>query len=185
VRSPVVNLFRFQGASSQNQSKYNIHAPDNVYPSRFHGNWLIFGTGRATVDGHANFLEEPFPGARARYTVANVPLSALDPEIRQLNISVSGRRLSSNGLIEYSPKITRFEVDNVGITDVGVGYAHLPSTQQKEAQRIEETGEQIEKRNNRLAVDIKGREVDTTKSVFAIPIRPPTPTIGFSLLTPI
>jgi len=145
----------------------NIHAPDNVYPSRFHGNCLIFGTGRATVDGHANFLEEPFPGARARYTVANVPLSAIDPEIRQLNITVSGGRLSSNGVIEYSPKITRIVVDNVGITDVGVGYVHLPSTQQKEAQRIKETGEQIEKENNRPRVDIKVREFDITKSVFA------------------
>jgi hypothetical protein len=145
----------------------NIHAPDNVYPSRFHGNWSMFGTGRATVDGHANFLEEPFPGARARYTVANVPLSALDPEIRQLNISVSGGRLSSNGLIEYSPMITRVLVDNVGIAEVGVGYFHLPSTQQKEARRVKETGEQIEKQNNRAAVDIKVRELFITKSVFA------------------
>jgi hypothetical protein len=144
----------------------NIHAPDNVYPSRFHGNWLMFGAGRATVDGHANFLEEPFPGARARYTMANVPLSAFDPEIRQLNISVSGGRLSSDGLIEYSPMITRVLVDNVGISDVGVSYLHLPNTQQKEAERVKETGEQIEKQNNRPAVDIKVRELAVTKSVF-------------------
>jgi hypothetical protein len=144
----------------------NIHAPDNVYPSRFHGNWLMFGTGRATVDGHANFLEEPFPAARARYTVANVPLSVFDPEIRQLNISVSGGRLSSNGLIEYSPMITRVLIDNVGIADVGVGYLHLPSTQQREAQRVKETGKEIETQNNRPAVDIKVRELDITKSVF-------------------
>src|SRR5216684_1220914 len=52
----------------------NIHAPNNVYPSKFHANLLIFGTGRATIAGHANFLEEPFPGARAQYTIANVPL---------------------------------------------------------------------------------------------------------------
>jgi hypothetical protein len=43
----------------------NIHAPDNAYPSRFHASLVIFDTGHATVDGHANFLEGPFPGARA------------------------------------------------------------------------------------------------------------------------
>src|SRR5258708_1219022 len=66
----------------------NIHAPENDYPSRFHANLVIFETGRATIDGHANFLEEPFPGARAKYTLENVPLSAFDPEIRQVNLAL-------------------------------------------------------------------------------------------------
>ena len=35
----------------------NIEAPENDYPSRFHANLVIFETGRATIDGHANFLE--------------------------------------------------------------------------------------------------------------------------------
>jgi hypothetical protein len=111
----------------------NIHAPENVYPSRFHANLVIFGTGRATIDGHANFLEEPFPGARAQYTIANVPLSAFDPEIRQINIAVSRGRLSSNGLLEYSPKVTRVDVEKATIDAVGIGYVHAPATQQAEA----------------------------------------------------
>jgi hypothetical protein len=145
----------------------NIHAPDTVYPSRFHANLLIFGTGRATVDGHANFLEEPFPGARARYTVANVPMSGFDPAIRQINISVSGGRLASNGLIEHSPRITRVVIDNVGITDVVVGYVHSPATQKQEVQRVKESGKQIEKQNNRSAVDIQVHEFNIKRSAFA------------------
>src|SRR6266436_148068 len=54
----------------------NIHAPNNAYPSKFHANLVIFGTGRATIDGHANYLEEPFPGARTQFSIENVPLSA-------------------------------------------------------------------------------------------------------------
>src|SRR5216683_8253827 len=114
----------------------NIHAPNNVYPSRFHASLVIFGTGRATIDGHANFLEEPFPGARAQYTIANVPLSAFDPEIRQINIAVSGGRLASSGLLEYSPKVTRVDIDNATIDGVDVGYVHSLATQQAEAQRV-------------------------------------------------
>ena len=144
----------------------NIHAPENVYPSRFHANLVIFGTGRATIDGHANFLEEPFPGARAQYTIANVPLSTFDPEIRQINIAVSGGRLSSNGLLEYSPKVTRVDVDNATIDGVGIGYVHAPATQQAEAQRVKETGKQIKKQNNRPAVHISVRELDITHSNF-------------------
>jgi len=145
----------------------NIHAPENAYPSRFHANLVIFGTGRATIDGHANYLEEPFPGARAQYTIANVPLSAFDPEIRQINIDVSGGRLSSNGLLEYSPKITRVDVDNATIDEVNVGYFHSPATKQAEAQRVKDTGKQIEKQNNRQAVDITVRDFDITHSNFS------------------
>jgi len=145
----------------------NIHAHNNVYPSRFHANLVIFDTGRATIDGHANYLEEPFPGARAQYTIANVPLSAFDPEIRQINIAVSGGRLSSSGLLEYSPKVTRVQVDNATIDGVALGYLHAPSTQQAETRRIKETGKQIEKQNNRPAVDISVAEFDITHSNFS------------------
>jgi hypothetical protein len=145
----------------------NIHAPDNDYPSRFHANLVIFGTGHATIDGHANFLEEPFPGARAKYTISNVPLSAFDPEIRQINIDVSGGRLSSNGLLEYSPKITRVDVDNATIDAVNIGYVHSPETKDAEAKRVKETGKAIEKENNRAAVDIAVSELDITHSNFA------------------
>jgi len=144
----------------------NIHAPDNAYPSRFHATVVIFDTGHATVDGHANFLEEPFPGARAQYTITNVPLSAFDPEIRQINISVHGGRLASDGLLEYSPKVTRVDVNSATLANVGVGYIHSPGTQKQEAQRVKETGQQIEKQNNRPTVDISVREFDVHHGDF-------------------
>ena len=144
----------------------NIHAPENTYPSRFHAKLVIFGTGRADIDGHANFLEEPFPGARAQYTIANVPLSAFDPEIRQMNIEVTGGRLSSAGLLEYSPKITRVDVDNATIDAVNIGYVHSPATKKAEAQRVKTTGKEIEKQNNRPAVDITVTEFDINHSNF-------------------
>jgi hypothetical protein len=153
----------------------NIHAPDNAYPSRFHANLVIFDTGRATIDGHANFLEEPFPGARATYNITNVPLSAFDPEIRQINIDVSGGRLASDGLLEYSPKVTRVDVNNATIAGVAVGYIHSPATQKQEAQRVKETGKAIEKQNNRPAVDISVREFDINQSNFTYTDQTSTP----------
>jgi hypothetical protein len=145
----------------------NIHAADNAYPSRFHASLGVFGSGRASIDGHANFLEQPFPGARAQYTISNVPLSAFDPEIRQVNLAVIGGRLASNGLLEYSPKITRVDVNKASISDVAIGYTHSPATEKQEAQRVKETGEQVEKQNNRSAVDISVREFDITQSDFS------------------
>ncbi len=145
----------------------NIHAPNNAYPSKLHANLVIFDTGRATIDGHANYLEEPFPGARVQYTIENVPLSAFDPQIRQINIAVEGGRLSSNGLLEHSPKITRVQVANATIDRVALGYLHAPATQDAEARRVKETGKLIEKENNRPSVDISVNELDVTHSSFS------------------
>ncbi|MBV8358694.1 MAG: DUF748 domain-containing protein [Deltaproteobacteria bacterium] len=154
----------------------NIHAPNNTYPSKLHANLVIFGKGRATIDGHANYLEQPFPGARVQFTIENVPLSAFNPEIRQINIGVSGGRLSSNGLLEYSPKVTRVQVDNATIDGVGIQYVHAPATQHAEAQRAKETGNQIEKQNNRPAVDVQVREFDLTHSNFSYTDKTKDPT---------
>jgi hypothetical protein len=145
----------------------NIHEPENDYPSRFHARLVIFDQGRAIVDGHANFLEEPFPGARAKYTISNVPLNAFDPEIRQLNISVTGGHLSSDGLLEYSPKITRVDVNDASVQDIGVDYVHLRQTQKQEAQRVKEAGKAVEAQNNRPAVVLTVREFDIGHSNFA------------------
>lgn len=145
----------------------NIHAPQNDYPSRFHARLVIFGEGRAIVDGHANFLEEPFPGARAKYTIANVPLSAFEPEIRALNLDVTGGHLSSDGLLEYSPKITRVDVNAASVQGIDVDYVHLAQTQKQEAQRIKTAGKAVEEQNNRPAVDISVREFDIGHSNFA------------------
>jgi hypothetical protein len=154
----------------------NIHAPNNAYPSKLHANLVIFGKGRATIDGHANYLEQPFPGARTQFKIENVPLSAFDPEIRQINIRVSGGRLSSDGLLEYSPKLTRVQVDNATIDGVRIQYVHTPETQHAEVQRANETDKQIEKENNRPAVDIQVREFDLTHSNFSYTDKTKDPT---------
>ena len=164
IQDAVSPPLRLTGLDFTADNIRNIHASGNAYPSRFHTTMTIFNTGRATVDGHANFLEEPFPGARAQYRISNVPLSAFDPEIRQINVTVHGGRMDSDGLLEYSPKVSRVDVNNATITDVDVGYTHSLATQKQEAQRVNETGQQIERQNNRSAVYITVRELEVKHS---------------------
>lgn len=162
--SPPLHLTKLNFASDNIR---NIHLPNNDYPSLLHATLVIFGTGRATIDGYANYLEKPFPGVRIHFTLENVPLSAFDPEIRQINIAVSGGRLFGSGLAEYSPKITRVKIDDMKLEGVGVNYVHTPETQQAEARRVKAAGQQVEKQNNRPAVDISMRELDITHGNFS------------------
>ena len=146
---------------------------------------MIFGTGRTTIDGDANYLEEPFPGARARFTIADVPLSAFDPEIRQINVAVSGGRLSgaawSTLAQDHEGRGRGRDLSSTGLTS---NYVHSPATQQAEARRVEATGRQIEKQNNRAAVDINVREFDITHSNFAFTDQTSDPNYRCSSPTP-
>jgi len=62
----------------------NVRLPDKVYPSSFHMETDIFGIGRGVVDGKANFLAEPYPGASAGFKMENVPLDYFAPIVSRL-----------------------------------------------------------------------------------------------------
>jgi len=52
----------------------NVHLRDRVYPSSFHLDTAIFGTGHGSIDGDANFLAEPLSGIKGRLKLEKVPI---------------------------------------------------------------------------------------------------------------
>ena len=68
----------------------NIHLPDQVYPSSFHLDTAIFGTGHGSIDGDANFLAEPYPGIKGRLKLEKVPIDYFNTVIARSNLSIHG-----------------------------------------------------------------------------------------------
>ena len=52
---------------------------------------MVFDTGRAALDGHADFLSVPYPGVHAFYKVQNIPLDRLRPFGERANLTLTGR----------------------------------------------------------------------------------------------
>ena len=50
----------------------NIHSRNRIYPSPVHAEGIIFEKGRGVVDGHADFLAEPYAGVHVLYNVQKV-----------------------------------------------------------------------------------------------------------------
>jgi hypothetical protein len=105
----------------------NIVSPSRTYPSSVSMSAVAFGAGKITVEGHANFLSEPFPGIDVNYQLHNVPLSALTPASHHVNLDISGGTLNCHGTLEYSPKIELVEVAGGSLEDLNVDYVHHPS----------------------------------------------------------
>ncbi len=145
----------------------SIQAPNNPYPSWFRASMTIFDRGKMSLQGSANYLMKPFPGMETRYTVTDVPMDALTTASRHINVAILGGIFSSDGFIEYSPRVTNVDVHNVSIDAINATYSHLPETTKAEAKRINVAGKAVEKETNRRAVNIHIRELEIRRSRLA------------------
>jgi uncharacterized protein DUF748 len=106
----------------------NIRSRDRVYPSAIHSDGVIFDTGRGVLNGHADFLAEPYPGFKAVYRVEKVPLDRLRPIGARTNLIVEGGILSSHGDFEYGPRHRDVHVADVTVQKLRLDYIHTPAT---------------------------------------------------------
>lgn len=115
----------------------NIRSPERVYPSPIHAEGIIFDTGRAEIDGHANFLAQPHPGVNSLFTLERVPLDYFRPMLSRANLSVRNGFLTSNGRVEYAPKFKVAHVEDLTIDRVRLDYIHTARTAAAEERRAD------------------------------------------------
>lgn len=116
----------------------NIQSQDRIYPSTVHGDGVVFDTGRAVLDGNADFLAQPYPGVHAFYRVSNVPLDQLRPLSAKANLSLKGGSLASNGEFEYGPRHKEVRIAEVSARGLDLDYLHATATAAAEKAREKE-----------------------------------------------
>jgi Domain of Unknown Function (DUF748) len=160
----------------------NLHYQANQYPSPIQIRAIVFGMGSLEADGKANFLAEPYPGMLVNYRVSDLPLSALTPAAVNVNLTVEGGVLASQGVLEYSPSIARVEVDDARLDKIDVTYLHTPETDTREKENVQTAGHTIEKENNRPAVVIMIKRFEVRDSAFAYEDKEKNPNFKLTLL---
>jgi hypothetical protein len=106
----------------------NIHSRAHDYPSPFHAEGVVFDRGRAVLDGHADFLSEPYPGIHTMYDLRDVPLDRFRPIVERSNLVVNGGTLSSSGEIEYAPKTELVDVHDLLLQGLKLDVVHSTAT---------------------------------------------------------
>jgi len=129
----------------------NIHSRPGVYPSPVHTEGIVFDTGRAVADGHADFLAEPYPGVHAVYSALGIPLDRLRPLISRANLSLQGGVLASKGEFELSPRHNQVRVDDLTIRGLRLDYLHSTATLEAEKTRAEAAKAAVTREVNRQA----------------------------------
>jgi hypothetical protein len=131
----------------------NIRSTPGFYPSPVHTEGVIFETGRGVLDGHADFLAEPYPGIHALYQVEKVPLDRLRSIVARANLKVSGGVLASRGEFELGPKHREVRVDDVTVGGLRLDYLHSPATAAAEEARGRKVAEAA--KDQRPAVPVR------------------------------
>ncbi|HEV8609897.1 MAG TPA: DUF748 domain-containing protein [Thermoanaerobaculia bacterium] len=114
----------------------NIRSRERVYPSPVHAEGVVFGTGRAEFDGHANFLAQPHFGFNTLFTLDQVPLDYFRPILQRANMSIRDGFLSSHGRVEYAPTIKVAHVEDVVIDRVRFDYIHSAPRATESAMKV-------------------------------------------------
>jgi len=143
----------------QAENVRNIRLPDQVYPSTFHLDTAIFGTGHGTVDGAANFLAEPYPGAKARFALEKIPIDYFQPVIARSNLAIHGGVLRASGDTEYAPKVKIAHLKELNIQGMVIDYLHSPQTAGAEKKRAAVVGKTAREVSNKPGIQIRADDV--------------------------
>lgn len=100
----------------------NIHSKDRTYPSPIEASAVVFRTGKADIQGDADFLAVPYTGVKGRFRLAEIPLDALGPLGKHWNVLVSGGTMTTGGEVEFAPKVRNLLLSDLRIAGVRVGY---------------------------------------------------------------
>jgi Domain of Unknown Function (DUF748) len=144
----------------------NVFSPNDPYPSPIAVKAIVFNTGQAAIRGKANFLAKPEPSVLADFHLDHVPLTALDPAVRRINLNVTGGYLSTDGTFEYSSKIERVDVHLITCDHVNIEYVHQASTAQAEAQRAEMVKKAALHANNAPGLLLQVRQAEIADGTF-------------------
>lgn len=101
----------------------NVKSKPAVYPSPIHAEATLFGSGRGVLDGHANFLAEPYPGFHALFRLDAVPLDALSLPVRShTSFVLAGGILAASGDLETSPAVRNLRLSKLSLSGVKLDY---------------------------------------------------------------
>jgi hypothetical protein len=167
IDSDPTKPIKFQHLNFVADNIRNIHLPEHRYPSTFHLDSVVFDTGHANLNGHANFLAEPLPSVLTRYRIDRVPLDPLDPPIKRVNLRVKDGVLSSEGVLEYSTDRKRAEAKQIQIDGVHVTYVHTPQTASAESSRFKTIKQTAARASNAPGLLLEVHELQLNKSIVA------------------
>jgi hypothetical protein len=117
----------------------NVHSRDQHYPSELFLDGILFDSGRIRIDGHADFLAEPYIGVKADLAMEDVPLGSLIPVTALFNVQLTRGVMSARGSVEYAPTVKIVKLKRLTVDELHLDYVHAKQTKNAETARAKAT----------------------------------------------
>jgi len=129
---------QFTGISMDARNIHNMAVARGVYPSPVTLDGVLFGTGKVQFSGAADFLREPYFGARGELRLERIPLDRLEPFGQEFQLKSTGGYLSVSGSLESNPELKMAHLAKVLIEGLRVDYIASDATKAVAAEHAEE-----------------------------------------------
>ena len=153
----------------------NVRSQPGDYPSPIHAEALVFKTGTAVIDGHADFLATPHLGMKANVTLDGIDLNRFTAITNRYHVSVKNGVLAARGLVEYAPTIKAVELDNATINNVQVEYTHTPAQTGVVKKATAETARKAKQVSDEPDLRLRAKELRVVDSTFGFVNRAASP----------
>lgn len=145
----------------------NVESKAGVYPSPLHLDAVVFDSGRAVIDGHADFMAEPHAGVKGRVDLTKIDLDYFTPVLARYNLVVRKGVLSGGGDIEYAPGVKVVDLEQVSVDGLQAEYIYRKRTAEVAKDVAKKTAQAAKDVSNDPQVHLKAREVRVRGSTFA------------------
>ena len=129
------------GVNLRAENIRNVRSGQGVYPSPVHLEAVVFGQGKALVDGNADFLAEPHISFKTDLSLENIALDYFKPLIEPHNFAVHKGTLSTNGNMEYAANTKYINIGEIRVRDANAEYINrtansAPETAAKKVDKV-------------------------------------------------
>jgi hypothetical protein len=141
----------------------NVESEEGTYPSPVEVTGVVFDTGKLDLKGNADFLAEPHLTFKADVQIENIALDYFKPIGERYNFSVRKGVLSAAGSAEYTPDVTRLNIQKVTLNRVDADYIHEAATPPVK-KAAKEVGKTARKYSNEPTMELKVNDVEVGQS---------------------
>jgi len=126
----------------------NVRSAEGEYPSPFKLEAVVFDRGQIQVDGHADFLLEPYAGVKGHIDLRDVPLDYFAPVAARANVTLKRGAITGRGDMEYSPKIATMYLEQLRVDGLVADYNYVKADAAAHKEVVKEGAQAAQKVNN-------------------------------------
>ena len=143
----------------------NVRSKDREYPSSILAEAVVFGRGRAKVQGNADLVAEPRVTFKGDAHLDQIALDYFRPILERYHIVLRKGTLAADGSVEYGRDFENVELKMLEVTGLDADYDYRAAAPKPERAAAQKTKEKASEVSNAPRTRLKAQTIHVTGAV--------------------